>query len=77
MTYSQLGEYKLADLKRALLRALAADSDILTQFIDESDCQRRLESAQSFAQVASVIRTMVGEDDVAVPSGGRDDAPGC
>jgi hypothetical protein len=55
--------YQLADLKKALQRAIAADDDILTQFVDSGDLTNAINMAASFENVFEILRKCVFDFD--------------
>jgi hypothetical protein len=50
--------YVLDEPKRACAQAVEHDDDILTKFVSASELQRRIATAQSFADLVEVYRWM-------------------
>jgi hypothetical protein len=48
----------LTELKDAYVKAIDADDDILTQFVEASDLKQMVEKAQTFAALVDVYRWM-------------------
>jgi hypothetical protein len=61
--YRSLGRYHLDELEQALLEAIDKDDDVLTQFHDADDLQRRLGYAVSFGDVVEVLHHAATETD--------------
>ena len=53
--------YELHELKRAYLQAVDKDDDILTQFVDAEELQKRTSATQSFQDLVDVYKWMETE----------------
>ncbi len=58
VSWFRLHEYSFAELRDAYLDAIAHDDDVLTQFVEASDLQRRVQESQSFGDLVETWRWM-------------------
>jgi hypothetical protein len=61
--YRSLGPYELGALKQALLRAIDEDDDVLTQFHDAEELQRRTRAATTYDDVVAVLELAESDPD--------------
>jgi hypothetical protein len=50
--------YELQELKRAYSRAVDEDDDVLTQFVDAEQLQKKIGAARSFEELIDVYKWM-------------------
>jgi hypothetical protein len=58
LLWSEPERYSMDELKRAYLRAVDQDDDILTQFVGPTDLKSRISAACSFDELVEVYRWM-------------------
>ena len=61
--YRERGSYSLDEVRENILAAVAADDDILTQFLDAPEIKSRLARSESFEDIVDLVRAMSSERD--------------
>jgi hypothetical protein len=56
VTYAPAEAFVLDDLKEALTRAIEADDDVLSQFVEPAELLRQVRSAGSYGEILTVVR---------------------
>ena len=63
VSWSPLRDYSFAELRDAYLDAAVNDDDVLTQFVEQSDLQRRIQESRNFEDLIETWRWMSTDHD--------------